>query len=131
MVTQVITMPFQLARHYTRREIHDALGGNTEEYLPTKDGRVVCGAFRTEDANPEAPMVILPGFGPKIEKAAELFASQATGIPIFLKRGTNRWQYVGDFRVKRLSRDPSEVAKHSARANREADVSCVLFLERS
>jgi len=123
-------MPFQLARHYTRREIHDALGGNVEDYLPTKDGRVVCGAFRTEDANPDAPMVILPGFGPRIEKNADLFASQGTGIPIFLKRGTNKWQYVGDFRVNRQSKEPSEIEKHAKRAGRQGDVSSVLFLER-
>jgi len=122
-------MSFQLAKHYMRDEIHEVLGGGTEEYLPTKDGRVICGAFRP-DANPDAPMIILPGFGPKIERAAELFASQSEAVPVFLKRGANQWQYVGQFRVKRLSKDPAEVSKHAARANRQHNVSMVLFLER-
>jgi hypothetical protein len=79
-------MSFQLGKHYTREEIHDEVGGGTEEYLPTKQGRVVCGAFRP-DANPDAPMIILPGLGPKIEKTADMFAKQAGAIPVFLKRG--------------------------------------------
>jgi hypothetical protein len=123
-------MTFQPAKHYSREEIRDVLGGGIEEYLPTSHGKVVCGAFRA-DGNPDAPMVILPGFGPKREKSAELFNSQGTAIPVFLKRAANQWQYVGDFRVKRLSRDPVEIAEHAARANRQNDVSMVLFLERS
>jgi hypothetical protein len=122
-------MKFQLARHYTREEIHEALGGSTEEYLPTKDGQVVCGAFRP-DANPDAPMIILPGFGRKIESAAEQFVRQETFIPVFLKRETNRWQYVGDFRVKRVSKDPDDIAKQERRAGRQGTVSMILFLER-
>jgi len=123
-------MHFQKARHYTREEIHEVLGGGTEEYLPTKDGRVVCGAFRP-DANPDAPMVILPGFGSKIERTAQLFAEQNTAVPVFLKRTVNQWQYVGEFRVSRLSKDPAEIARQEKRANRKGTVSMVLFLERA
>ena len=122
-------MKFSLAKHYTRDQIREVLGGNPEEYLPTRKGRVVCGAFRP-DANPDAPMVILPGFGPRIEKTAEIFAGQSFGVPVFLKRATNSWQLVGYFRVQRLSKDPSEIARHASRAQREGDVSMVLFLER-
>lgn len=122
-------MRFQLGKHYTRDEIHDVVGGGTEEYLPTKQGRVVCGAFRP-DANPDAPMIILPGFGEKIERTAEIFAKQADAIPVFLKRGPKQWQYVGDFRVKKVSKDTSEIAKQERRANRQGTVSMVLFLER-
>ena len=123
-------MTFQPAKQYSREEIHEALGGSVEEYLPTCGGKVVCGAFR-RDGNPEAPMVILPGFGPKIERSAELFARQGTAVPVFLKDAPNQWVYVGDFRVKRLSRESAEIAKHGTRANRENDVSMVLFLERA
>lgn len=44
-------MDFHLAQHYTRQEIQDSVGGNVEQYLPTKEGRVVCDTFRL-DANP-------------------------------------------------------------------------------
>jgi len=122
-------MNFQLAQHYTRQEIHDAVGGNVEQYLPTKDGRVVCGAFRP-DANPDAPMIVLAGQSPKIRQAAEQFAKQAEAVPIFLKREPNRWQYVGRFRVQRSSTDAAEIARHEKRANRHGKISIVLFLER-
>jgi hypothetical protein len=125
-------MSFQPGRHYTRKEIHDAVGGGTEEYLPTKDGRVVGGCFKHEaNTNPDAPTVVLPGFGEKIERTAEIFAKQTKGVPIFLKRASNQWQYVGDWRVKRLSKDPAEIARHEKRANRQGDISMVLFLERA
>jgi hypothetical protein len=103
-------MSFQLGKHYTRDEIHDVVGGGTEEYLPTKNGRVVCGCFRP-DANPDAPMIILPGFGEKIERTAEMFADQEGGVPVFLKRGSKQWQDVGEFGVKHLSRDSAEIAR--------------------
>jgi hypothetical protein len=122
-------MDFQLAQHYTRQEIHDAVGGSVEEYLPTKDGRVVCGAFRSED-NPDAPMIVLAGKGPKIRRAAQQFSKQTEAVPIFLKRETNRWQYVGRFRVHRASTDAADIARHEKRANRHGTISMVLFLER-
>ena len=122
-------MDFQLARHYTRQQIHDEVGGGVEEYLPARDGRIVCGAFRP-DTNPDAPMIILAGKSAKIRKAAEQFAAQTDAVPVFLKRDANRWQYVGRFRVQRASTDPADIAKHEKRANRQNAVSIVLFLER-
>jgi len=53
---------FELGRTYTRDEISSELGGSPEPYLPTKNGRVTYGAFK-RDTNPEAPHVVLPGFG--------------------------------------------------------------------
>src|SRR5947209_6540621 len=75
-------------RTLQRDELHELLGGGTQEYLPTKNGRVVCGCFRP-DANPDAPMIVLPGFGEKIERTAEIFANQGGAVPIFLKRAPN------------------------------------------
>jgi hypothetical protein len=122
-------MTFQCDKSYSRREIHEVLGGSVQWYLPARNGKVVCGAFRP-DANPDAPLVILPGLGPTIQKTAEWFEAQGTAIPVFLKRAANRWEYVGDFRVQRLSRDPAEIAQHAARAGREKEVSMILFLEK-
>jgi len=59
--------------------------------------------------------------------ADALFRSLA--VPVFLKRSVNQWQYVGDFRVSRLSRDPEDIRKQEKRANRQGSVSMVLFLE--
>ena len=120
---------FVIGKPYTRRQIHDLLGGGLEEYLPTKNGRVVCGCFR-RDGNPDAPLIVLPGFGEKIQRTARMFASQKSAVPIFLKGAPNEWRYVGDFRVSRVSDDASDITNHEKRANRKGTISMVLFLER-
>ena len=75
-------------------------------------------------------MIILPGFGEKIERTADMFTKQAGAVPVFLKRGSKQWQYVGDFRVKEQSKDAAEIAKQERRADRRGTISMVLFLER-
>ncbi|MDQ3347491.1 MAG: hypothetical protein M3545_05940 [Acidobacteriota bacterium] len=120
---------FALGMRYTRSQINAALGGGVQAYLPTKDGRVVCGTFRL-NTNPDAPRVVLPGFGPQIERTAALFASQAECVPIFIKRATNAWEFVGHYRVARISRDPDEIASLAAKAGRSCSVSMVLHLSK-
>ena len=119
---------FELGRAYTRPEIRAAVGGGLQDYLPHADGVVVCGCFNP-DLNPDAPDVILPGFGPGIERWAEAFAAQKSAVPCFLKRATNCWEYVGEFRVRELSRAADEIERWSATAGREGGVSMVLHLE--
>jgi hypothetical protein len=93
-------------------------------------GASFVGCFRP-DANPDAPVIILPGFGDKIERTARLLAEQDTAVPIFIKRGPKQWRYVGEWRLKHLSTDPVEIAKQEKRANRKGTISMVLFLERA
>ena len=112
---------------YSRKQIHGVLRGSLESYLPTFNGVVVAGCFR-QDTNPDAPAVILPGNGPRIRESAELFASSAVIIPVFIKRTVNKWCYVGNFRVSRLSTDQDEIRKHTNKTGR-MDVSCVLYLD--
>ena len=119
---------FKLAKVYTRGQIHEVLGGGVMDYLPHKDGQVVCGCFR-KDTNPDAPDIILPGRGPSIQYWAEVFRAQRDPVPVFLKRAVNAWEYVGDYRVERSTEDHSEMAKQSARSGRN-DVTSVLFLRR-
>lgn len=121
-------MTFKRGSTYTRNEIHDVLGGDKQSYLPRKSGRVVCGAFSPR-LNPDAPDVVLPGFGPGIEGSAERLAVQSEAIPIFLKRQSNAWEYVGDYRLRELSRDRAVIDRHAARAHRHGQVSMVLFFE--
>jgi hypothetical protein len=118
---------FERNRSYSRSEIHDALGGSVQAYLPTVGNVVVAGCFR-RDTNPDAPAIVLPGNGPGIRKSAELFASAPEAVPVFIKHGVNDWRYVGDC-VSRLSQDPSEIRFHAQRAGRH-DVSCVLHLSK-
>jgi hypothetical protein len=94
---QEAALMFEVGQEYTRAEIHLAVGGSTQSYLPTKNGAVVA-ACLTHDLNPRAPQVVLCGRGARIEPAGRLLAAHAYAIPVFLKRGTNRWEYQGLFR---------------------------------
>jgi hypothetical protein len=114
---------------YTRRQIHEALGGAVQEYLPHVDNKVVCGCF-TKDSNPRAPDVILPGSGPNMQRWARVFAAQPHAIPIFIKVGQGKWEYVGRYRVKRLSESSSDIQHYLVGASR-ADVPFVLFLVKT
>ena len=118
-----------IGNRYSRAEIHSRLGGGVQDYLPHRDGEVVCGCFSPK-LNPAAPQIILPGNGPGIKKWAEVFAEQPHFVPVFLKRATNEWEYAGDYRVKRRTEDPNEIAQHAKRTGRN-DISQVLFLEQS
>lgn len=51
--------------YYTRQEIHILLGGGIQDYLPHKDGKVLCGCL-TKDLNPDVPDVVLIGHDTEI-----------------------------------------------------------------
>ena len=119
---------FELGRTYTRDEIHDAVGGSKQSYLPTKDGRVGCACLTTKE-NPDAPDVVLVGDGEVIIASAEQYAVQVDPVPTFWKRAVGEWEYVGQYRVVRTSREPSEVARRAGAADRD-DVVMILFLGR-
>jgi hypothetical protein len=114
---------------YTRQEIAAALGGDEQSYLPHRDGHVVCACVARE-YNPDAPAVILPGKGPDIVRWAEVFAGQRKFIPVFVKRATHAWQYVGKYRVAECSRSQDQIARWGEVSNRAGDLSMVLHLER-
>ena len=122
---------FTRDRCYTRDEIHNKLGGSKQSYLPTVAGIVVAGCFqRSPSSNPDAPDIILPGFGPIVTKTADQFAKQGNAVPTFLKKRPGCWIYQGKYRVKEQSHDEEIINHHADKANREGDVSSVLFLER-
>jgi len=115
---------------YTRRDINRALGGSVQSYLPTVNKHVVAACFNAM-YDPDAPEIVLVGRGPIIEGTAEQFATQGNAVPTFLKRGVNCWEYAGNYRVIRHSRDREEILRLAERADRVGDVTSVLFLERS
>lgn len=115
---------FERGKLYSRRDIHDQVGGSVQTFLPHVEGRVVAACLRA-DTNPDAPKVILPGKGSGIEHAAELLAEQQTPVPTFLRRAPAQWEYVGDYRVESCSRDLEEIARHARRSGR-SDVTMVI-----
>jgi hypothetical protein len=119
---------FAVNRLYTRQEIATELGGDEVSYLPHRDGRIVCACIGRE-LNPDAPAVILPGSGPDIVRWAEVFAEQREFVPVFLKRATNAWKYVGNYRVAERSLDRDQIDRWEAVSNRIGELSMVLFLE--
>ena len=95
---------FTIGSEYTRDEIHEHLGGSKQTYLPTVSGHVVAVCVKP-DLNPLAPNVVLCGNGPVIASAGAALAKQHEPLPVFIKRGTNRWEYQGTLKV---------VASHSS-----------------
>jgi hypothetical protein len=122
-------MPFTKGQHYSWSRILEETGadGSPPYYLPHRGTEVVA-ACLTLDLDPEAPLVILAGNGPKISEYADFFCIQANAIPVFVKFGDRNWLYCGVFKLLRPSTDPVEIARHSARARR-SDVYKLLFME--
>lgn len=114
--------------YYTRKDIHASLGGGVQDFLPHKDGVVVC-ACVTPEMNPHLPDVILVGQGEQIPRWARAFAEQKEYVPLFVKRNPSKWEYLGNYQVKSLSEDAKEIARHESYSGR-CDVVLVLYLER-
>lgn len=119
---------FERGKTYTRNQIQRTLGGGLQDYLPHSGGRVVAGCF-SKDINPDAPTTILPGTGVEIERWAEVFASQAEPVPVFVKQRSNQWYCFGYFRCTSLDRDPDRIAEQLKRTKR-SDITMILTLER-
>ena len=118
---------FDISRDYTRRQIHEVLGGSVQSYLPTAHGRVVCACLRS-DINSQAPTVILVGRGKGIQHAGDLLILQREAIPVFLKHASNAWTYRGLFHVRSSSQLPADIQPHASIASR-SDVTRVIHLE--
>jgi hypothetical protein len=112
---------------YTRAEIHDQLGGGVQEYLPHVDGRVVCVCI-TLSKNPDAPAVLLVGNKPDVQRYGRVLAKQRGPLPVFVKRGSNKWEYQGDYVVTESSKSPPVIEQWAARAGREGEVTLVVFM---
>lgn len=113
---------------YSRNEIHSLLGGGIQNYLPHVDGQVVCACLKGT-MNPGIPDTVLVGQGVNVVRYAKVFASQKNYIPVFIKRGSNDWVYVGDYRVHSVSEDKEDVSRLAREALRN-DVVMILRLER-
>ena len=119
---------FSISEFYTRKQIHGELGGSVQSYLPTVKGHVVC-ACLTKNLNPDAPNIILVGNGPRIQQNAKLLCSQKESTPIFIKIKTNKWQYVGKYKVDSFSKSPEEIAVHSQKSYRKT-ITQIIYLSK-
>lgn len=115
---------------YSREEISRMLGGSSWTYLPRDRGEVVSGCCRT-DLNPKAPEEILVGYGKLRVSSAKRLVEQNTPIPVFLHRASKEWEFVGYYRGKKFSDDPSGVTPKARAANLDGQVAGVLYLEKA
>ena|SRR2546423_1799947 len=118
-----------LGEKYSRRQIHDLLGGNMQEYLPAVRGKIVAGCFRL-DLNPSAPERIYPGTGRKIQSTAHKVAEQRERLPIFLKRGNREYEFMGYYLCTGLSATVVDLQRAAAETGR-TDITGVLRFARS
>lgn len=119
---------FTIGREYSLAEIRAALGGETMSYLPQRGGRIVCGRF-TKEMNPDAPLRVLVGDPPKVQRKAELMASQGGRLPIFMKLGPGRWLYHGQLTFVEYVTDPRRVEAAAKKAGREGEVVGILVFK--
>jgi hypothetical protein len=122
---QSVTHQFKKGQFYAHNEINDVFGGNPNTYLRLRAGRITCGCFNVA-LNPNAPIEILVGIGPQIERSAEILIKQEGAIPVFVKRGVNQWQYQGMMLPIGLDKSLSVIARMSVEAGRN-DVSAILM----
>ncbi|WP_179258548.1 DUF3883 domain-containing protein [Caballeronia sordidicola] len=98
-----------------------------DDYIRTKDGEVKGLALRL-DLNEEAPEVIVVGKGPRIEHRAKLLLDTPYAVPTYVKRGTNAWEYLGEYRATAYRTGRSTIEQY--RGERRADdIAGILFLE--
>ena len=116
----------RLGRTYTRRRIHNMVGGDLQSYLPHVGGRVVCGCFDPE-MNPGAPEEVVFGAGENVVTYARMVAGQKDLIPVFIKRDTSKWEFVGNYRCVKLIDNPKEARRRAPK--RDNPVGILFFQE--
>lgn len=121
-------MLFEVGKTYRRYQIHLALGGELQTYLPQHRGKIVCGCFKP-NLDPRAPYEILVENAPKVKEKAQILCKQGGTIPVFLKRQKGRWEYKGMFRVRKHSIDPEEIRRKQQESGRNY-IAAVLYLEQ-
>jgi DNA-binding phage protein len=120
-----------VGKTYSRKQISEVVGGGYQSYLPTVNGRVVCGCFwATPEVNRDAPERVSFGGSPEALPKAKIIARQPEPIPIFLAHDEyGVWKYMGRYRCTGLSFDPVEIKQEMA-ANPERPVVGFICFER-
>jgi len=120
-------MKAELGRYYTRSEIHEIIGGGSKQsYLPQLNGKILAGCFDPKK-NSKAPYEIDAGRGEIVLEGAKLLATGGYPIPVFLKRKSYQWEYVGDFICYEYRDKPEDLYPNKPR---RPDAAAVIYLTR-
>ena len=121
----------KIGQIYTHDFICKTFGGDAKSgtYLPQSQQTILCGCFTTT-MNPDAPECVLVGNSPRIMAKAEKLAAQGGSIPVFLKLGTNQWEYKGRFELMLFSKNLPDFEAKAIAADRN-DVAAALFFRRA
>jgi hypothetical protein len=120
---------FALDQLYTRREIHDKVGGSIRHMLPTRAGRVVACCTRKEmDPLLRECHLLIGDFKQKLP-AATHWVDGEYPVPLFRRDdSTGKWRYCGEFRARRRRSDAAEVLQFMEKSG-DPFVALVLDLE--
>lgn len=114
-------------KYFTAEEVKVKTAGG-DSYIRTRNN-VVRGLAITLDKNPQAPNVIIVGDGLRIKENAELFKGTLSPVKTFIKHDTNKWEYVGRYKVKKYSKSTEIIEEY--RKHRPANkVTGIMFLEK-
>lgn len=100
-----------------------------DDYIRTRHNQVIALALNTRK-NPKAPSIIVVGKGPRIEARAKRFLDSGVSVPCYLKRDTDAWELVGNYRARRYATDEGVIRRHFCGGDISA-VAGILFLERT
>jgi|ETNmetMinimDraft_30_1059905.scaffolds.fasta_scaffold60576_2 hypothetical protein len=126
---------FTLGRQYSRQDISAEIGGNTQQYLPTKNKKVICACIKEEMNLP--PNIILVGVRPRTIETAGMLAEQGEkgeSVPLFQQNGPARWEYKGQFQAVDyiLAEDqPALIEKYRKQAGRTSPVTGAIKITRT
>ena len=85
---------FEKNKIYSTKKLKDHFGGNIQSSMPIKNGNVLYCKFDSK-IYPEFPDEAWIEVGPLRKKAAEIIIRQKISIPVFKKKSTNQWEYLG------------------------------------
>lgn len=120
-------MNLTLGQRYRRPEIRELVGGGSNQsYLPQLNGKILCGCFDPQ-LNKSAPYEIDAGDTPVVLSGAKILAAGKYPIPVFLKRKSHSWEYVGNFKCTGYSTDKKDLYPNF---KRREDAVLVFYLQR-
>lgn len=120
----------EIGKHYDREEVFEMFGGNRQSALPFQNGKAVCGCYDPQ-MNPDAPKAILVGVGRYKEQYSRQVAEQNITLPIFLKRSSKKYEFMGYFRAIRYSVDRKEIEKKNTSDRNNDTIAGVLYFEEA